>query len=103
MNSRKQRQLKRVEKQITKKKIRRDQISTTKISTIPLPVRISIGAVGVALLPASALTQGGLSFGLFLLGILLMLSAGFGFRNTVENILEGLDAIDLVGSFFLDV
>lgn len=98
LNSRQKRQVKLIQKQINKKQVKRDQISSTKISTIPLPLRFVIFFTGIGCLIASFINEAHPVL-LFISGTLLILIGLFGFRKALDKVFDGLNCIDCI-SFF---
>ena len=95
LNRRQKRKIQLIQKQIKKKHIKRDQIRSKKISTIPFPLRAFLFILGLSSIISSFIFTA-YFVPLIILGILMMLIAIFGFRNTVENLLDSIDYINIL-------
>jgi hypothetical protein len=80
--------------------ISREELLDLRIQIIPLSFRILSGVLAAVSAWAChfyyAAGSGGAAFGFGLLAFLLLLFAIFGFKKTLANLLDGLDAAQLV-------
>jgi hypothetical protein len=99
LNRRQKRKVQFIQKQINKKHIKQDQIHSKKISTIPFPIRAFLFILGLSLSIASFIFTDHFVL-LIIVGILMVFISIFGFRKTIENILDSIDHINFLD--FLD-
>ena len=98
LNRRQKRKIQLIQKQIKQKHIQRDQIQSKKISTIPFPMRAFLFILGLSLFISSFIITN-YFIPLIISGIFMMLISIFGFRKTIENLLDSVEYINILDLF----
>ena len=87
-------QLKRIQKQVRKKKLEPNEIKDLKVSTIPRPWRFTIFGASIALFITAFQFEFIIAFILCLVALLLLSISIFGYRRTLHTLDEISDIIE---------